>query len=51
MERADLPFTLNWSGPKVKEMEVNDGEVLAALTKLIGVLDDLQPNIKGRLEQ
>jgi hypothetical protein len=44
----DLPFIVNWCGPDVKTMEVNDDECLLALVKIIRALDDLQPKIEGR---
>ena len=43
----DLPFIVNWSGPNVKDMEINDKECLEAMVKMVNALAELQPNIKG----
>ena len=47
VSRDDLPFILNWTGPPVKSMMVDDQECLAALVKMIQAFDELQPNILG----
>ena len=44
-----MPFALNWSGPPVKDMEVNDKDCQEALVNIIKALEVLQPNIKGLL--
>ena len=45
----DLPFLVNWCGPDIKPMEVNDEACLNAMIKIVGAVDELQPDIKGRI--
>ena len=47
VSRHDLPFQLNWSGPNIKDMRVDDNECLKALVKMVKALEELQPNIPG----
>ena len=47
VERDELPFIVNWTGPVVKDMEVNDKECLTAIVKIIEALEALQPQIPG----
>jgi len=45
--RHNLPFQVNWSGPNVKDMKVDDEECLKTLVKMVTALEELQPNIPG----
>ena len=47
--RHNLPFQVNWSGPNVKDMKVDDEECLKTLVKMVRALEELQPNIPGVL--
>ena len=49
VERDELPFLVNWCGPDIKAMAVDDKACLTALVKMISALDDLQPTIEGML--
>ena len=43
----DLPFLINWCGPNVKSMVVDDKACLTSLVNMIAAIDDLQPDIDG----
>ena len=43
----DLPFLINWCGPDVKSMVVDDKACLTSLVNMIAAIDDLQPDIDG----
>ena len=46
--KADkLPFIVNWCGPHVQNMEIDDKKCQATLIKIIEALEQLQPNIEG----
>jgi len=47
VEIDELPFLINWCGPDIKSMAVDDKACLRALVKMISALDDLQPSIEG----
>ena len=50
VKKEDLPFLVNWAGPEVKPMEVNDKEGTQALVEIIRGLGDMQPKIKGKVK-
>ena len=50
VKKEDLPFLVDWAGPEVKPMEINDKECTQALVEIIRGLDDLQPKIKGKVK-
>ena len=45
----DLPFQVNWSGPDVKAMVVDDKTCLASMVNFVGAIDNLQPSLEGKL--
>ena len=47
VEDQELPFCVNWTGPKILDMEINDKECQSALVKIVKGLDELKPNTKG----
>ena len=47
VEKEELPFIVNWTGPAAKDMEVNDKECLTAIVGIIKALEVLQPQIPG----
>ena len=44
-----MKFILNWSGPHIQDMNVDDRVCQTALIKLLRALEDLQPTIEGIL--
>ena len=46
----DLPFQVNWSGPDVKAMVVDDKTCLTSMVNFVGAIDNLQPNIEDKLK-
>jgi len=47
VEDQDLPFCVNWTGPKILDMEINDKQCQTALIKIVEGLDELKPNTTG----
>lgn len=45
---SNLPFVVNWSGPEVNSMAVDDKACLSSMVKFIAAIDNLQPNIEGK---
>lgn len=39
---------MNWSGPEVNSMAVDDKACLSSRVKFIAAIDNLQPNKEGR---
>ena len=44
---GDLPFVVNWCGPEIKPMTVNDAACVDAMISIIRSIDELQPKIEG----
>lgn len=38
---------MNWCGPDIKPMAVDDKACMTAIIDIIAAIDDLQPNIEG----
>ena len=47
VQEENLKFILNWSGPHIQDMNVDDRVCQTALIKLLRALEDLQPTIEG----
>ena len=47
IQEENLPFLINWTGPVVQDMEVDDKKCQLAMIKMIKAIEELQPNIEG----
>lgn len=47
----DLPFIVNWCGPEIKPMAVDDEICLVTLVKIIDAIDDIKPEMEGKFQK